>query len=88
MTIEDVTDQTASLSTDSTGDHLQSHTLLAELADISASPVAQKGELSAVDGAEVARREKTREEKIWELAETLGATTDSLPYDPEMEGQD
>lgn len=73
---------------------VQSQKLLTELQDIADFGFCERGEInpSAVVADEVEQREKTREEKIMELAATVGTTSSEaaadVPYDEDLEGLD
>ena len=90
--IEDITGK-AQPPKQNVGGYVQSHKLLSELHDVSNSSIAKKGEINMsepVDRELIHEREKTREEKIMELAATVGSTLDrpSIPYDEDLEGLD
>ena len=98
LVIDDVSQPDAAISRDVTpqrpitqGD-LKSQKLLSELEEIADVGFSARGEInpSVLVPEEVEMKEKSREEKIMELAATAGATAvdSNIPYDEDLEGLD
>ena len=93
IVIEDITDQAKDSTTSDHGGLVKSHKLLSELQDVADCSIVKKGEINMsepIDRELIHKKEKTREEKIMELAATVGSTVDrpSVPFDEDLEGLD